>query len=60
MENNPKTIFVKVVRLWMHEFIRKIFRKTNISYHLIRTGICVYQRARNVIFLENFSNVLHE
>ena len=30
--------------------IRKIFRKTNISYPLIRTRTCAYQGIRNVSF----------
>ena len=32
-----------------------MFRKTNISYSLIRTPSCAYQGVRNVIFLENFT-----
>ena len=31
---------------------RQIFRKTNISYPLIHTRMCTYQRVRNVRFSE--------
>ena len=41
-------------------YVRKIFRKTNISYSLIRTRSCVYQEVRNVSFSENFAHVLNE
>ena len=34
---------------------RQIFRKTNISYPLIRTRTCAYQGVRNVSFLENLA-----
>ena len=34
---------------------RQIFRKTNVSYLLIRTRACVYQGIRNVRFSENLS-----
>ena len=39
---------------------RKISRKTNISYSLIRTRTCVYQGVRNVSFSENFAYQLNE
>ena len=39
--------------------VRKIFRKTNISNHLIRTRTCVYQGVRNVSFSGNFAYVLN-
>ena len=38
---------------------RKIFRKTNISYPLIRTLMRAYQGVRSVAFLENFARVLN-
>ena len=41
-------------------YVRKIFRKTNISYPLIHTRACAYQGVRNVSFSENFAYVLHE
>ena len=41
-------------------YIRKIFRKTNISYPLIRTRTCAYQGVRNVGFSENFTYVLND
>ena len=41
------------------KYVRKIFRKTNISKPLIRTGTCAYQGVRNVIFSENFAYILN-
>ena len=35
-------------------YLRKIFRKTNISYPLVRTRTCAYQGVRNV----SFENIL--
>ena len=35
-------------------YVRNIFRKTNISPHLIRTCASVYQGVRNVIFFGKF------
>ena len=40
-------------------YVRKIFRKTNISYPLIRTPSCTYQGVRNVSFSENVPYVLN-
>ena len=40
--------------------VRKSFRKTNISYPLIRTRTCTYQRVRNVSFSENVLDALNE
>ena len=40
--------------------VRKIFRKTNISYPLICTGSCAYQGVKNLSFTENFVYVLNE
>ena len=40
--------------------IRKIFRKTNISYPLIRSRLYAYQGVRNVSFSENFVYILTE
>ena len=40
-------------------YIRKIFRKTNISYPMMRTQTCAYQGV-NVSFSENFVNVLYK
>ena len=34
---------------------RQIFRKTNISYPLIRTRMCTYQGVRNVQFSKNLA-----
>ena len=41
------------------KYVRKIFRKNNISNPLIRTRTCAYQWVRNVIFSENFAHVLN-
>ena len=41
-------------------YIRKIFRKTNISNPLIRTHTCAYQGVTNVSFSENFACVLNK
>ena len=35
-------------------YVRKIFRKTNISYSLIQTKTCAYQGVRNVSFSKKF------
>ena len=47
-------------RWWFIYFVRKIFRKSNISYPLVRTRTCAYQRVRNVSFSESFANVINE
>ena len=39
------------------KYVRKIYRKTNISNPLIRTSACGYQEVRNVSFPENFAYV---
>ena len=41
------------------KYIRKIFRKTNISNPLICTSSCAYQGVRNVSFPENFAYLLN-
>ena len=41
-------------------YIRKIFRKTNISYLLIRNRMYAYQGVRNISFSKKFRNVLNE
>ena len=41
------------------KYVRKIFRKTNISNPLIHTRTCAYQWVRNVRFSENFAYVLN-
>ena len=41
------------------KYVRKIFRKTNISNFLIRTRTCAYQGVRNVSFSENFTYALN-
>ena len=40
--------------------MQKMFRKTNISYILIRTRTYAYQGVRNSSFSENFAYVLNE
>ena len=42
------------------KYVCKIFRKTNISYPLIRKCTCASQGLRNVRFSENFADVLNE
>ena len=51
-----KDIWKKVSPIW---YVRKIFRKTNVSYLLIRTPTCAYQGVRNVSFSKNFAYVLN-
>ena len=54
--------FLVISWVWVHPFstyMRKIFRKTNISYPLIRTRTCAYQGLRNVSCSENFAHVLN-
>ena len=41
------------------KYVRKIFRKTNISNSLIRTHTRAYQRVTNVSFSESFAYVLN-
>ena len=41
------------------KYIRKIFRKTNISYPMVRKRMCVKQEVRNVSFSEDFAYVLN-
>ena len=36
------------------KYVRKIYRKSNISYYLIRARAYAYQRVQNAIFLVNF------
>ena len=42
-------------RVFQENKARQIFRKTNISYLLIRTRTCAYQEVRNVRFSENLA-----
>ena len=41
-------------------YVGKIFRKTNISYLLMRLRSCPYQGVGNVSIPENFANVINE
>ena len=41
------------------QYALKVFRKTNISYTLIRTRRCAYQEVRNASSSENFAYVLN-
>ena len=41
-------------------YVRKILRKTNISYLLIHTRQCTYYGIRNISFSEFFANALSE
>ena len=55
---NLKRLFL----LWDHSFstYKNFFRKTNISYPLMRRRTCAYQGVRNVSFSENFAYALNE
>ena len=52
-------IGVKWIKGSFINYVRKIFRKTNISTPLICTRTCAYQGVRNVSFSENFAYVLY-
>ena len=41
------------------KYVRKTFRKTNISKPLIRIRTCAYQGVKNVIFSEKYAYVLN-
>ena len=41
------------------QYVRKIFRKTNIPYSLVGTGTCAYQEVRYVGFSEIFAYLLN-
>ena len=41
-------------------YVSKVFRKTHISYPLIRASTQTYQGVRNIGFSENFAYVLNE
>ena len=41
------------------QYVRKVLRKTNICYPLIRTSTCRYQEARNTSFSKNFPYALN-
>ena len=42
------------------QHVRKIFRKTIISYPLICTRVCAYQGVRYVSFSENIAHILNK
>ena len=44
----------------IHLVCTQNFPKTNISYFVIRTRTCTYQRVKNMNFLENFTHALNE
>ena len=44
-------------RMFQENKARQTFRKTNISYPLVRTRLCAYQGVRNVSFTENLACV---
>ena len=41
-------------------YVRIIFRKTNITYSLIRIGTYTYQGVRNINSSDDFEHVLNE
>ena len=44
---------------WFIHYVHKFFRKTNISYSLIRTLIFAYQGVRDVSFPKKFSYIIN-
>ena len=51
-----KNYFItKLKRVFQENKARQIFRKTSISYPLVRTRTCEYQGVRNVRFSENLT-----
>ena len=52
----PYNVAENTLALFIY-YVRKIFRKTNISYPVIRR--CAYQEVRHVSFSENFTNVIN-
>ena len=50
---------LNVLLEYSFKYVRKIFRKTNISYPLICTRTYAYQGVKNVSFSENFAYVLN-
>ena len=53
-------IFLRIYMGSSIQYVLKIFRKTNISYPLIRTRSWAYQGVRNVSFSENFAYLLND
>ena len=51
--------FTNITRVSFIQYARKIFRKTNISYPLVRRRTREYQRVRNVSFSKDFGYVLN-
>ena len=72
----PKSLtFIDFLSFWTEDFVinftnffwgnfdlvrTQIFRRTNISYPLMRTLTCAYQGVRNISFSKNFACVLNE
>ena len=54
------TLFLKNPGGSLIYYVRKSFRKSNISYPLIRTRGYAYQGVRNVSFSEEFACILNE
>ena len=53
-----KILFFNKTRI---DFLRmEIFFKTNISYSMIHTYACAYQKERNTNFSDNFAKILDE
>ena len=47
--------------IWIYSFSTYAkFRKTNISYSLIRTHTCAYQEVKNISYSWNFVSILNE
>ena len=61
LELRIKTIYkILILKQEKYHLVRKILRKNNISYFLIRTCTCAYQGVRNVSFSENVVNILND
>ena len=49
----------RIIKRWLQENkAHQIFRKTNISYPLIRTRTCAHQEVRNFSFSKNLTSFL--
>ena len=61
LELRIKTIYkILILKQEKYHLVRKILRKNNISYFLIRTCTFAYQGVRHVSFSENVVNILND
>ena len=54
-KNSSKSSAIRQINRWILKRARQIFRKTIISYLLIRTRACAYQGVRNVRFSDRLT-----